>query len=88
MVQAIATTKNNQLGGHWFYITLAMNMCPLWAIVSRYSKNLIFDGLLYDLCIMLPFISVMFYYKQMAAWAPINWFGLVVVLVGLACVKA
>lgn len=32
----------------WFFATWSIGLIPFWAVISRYSKNLVWDGALYD----------------------------------------
>ena len=47
--------KSNDVGGAWMWWLFFLGaVCPFWVIVSRISKRLYFDGMLYD---VLAFVS-------------------------------
>jgi hypothetical protein len=39
----------------WFFATWALGLIPMWAIVSRYSKNIVADAVLYDTTVALVY---------------------------------
>ena len=51
-VCGVLSVQNAQHRGLWTLWVMLAGWVPLWALVSRYSKNLLFDGALYD-CLML-----------------------------------
>lgn len=60
---------------------------PTWALASYWSTNLIFDGLLYDSILTLS--SPLFFWLLGAgkAFSALNWFGVLVTLLGLVLVR-
>lgn len=54
-VYAWLSKENQALGGKWLFILWAWGAWPGWAIVSRHSKNLMLDGIIYDSLILLSF---------------------------------
>ena len=51
---------NNELRTTTTFIwMIIVGMCPLWAIASRISKNLIFDGMLYDIVMFATYVITM-----------------------------
>jgi len=59
-----------------------------WVLVSRYSRSLVFDALLYDVILMLSFYSVVFFLGSGKSFSYIQWFGLSLVFFGLFLIKA
>lgn len=52
--KCIFSVQQNNTGHiKWFFAVWAIGIIPMWAIVSRYSRNLSADGLLYDFAITL-----------------------------------
>ena len=80
---------NNAHGGKWFWIAYAFGAaCPFWVIVSRYSKNLAFDAIVYDACMILSFMVALVCMKAMGQeFAVRNWVGLALAVVGLILMK-
>lgn len=75
-LNAVLSRCNNQDGGLTVIVAVtAVNMLPLWALVSRYSGNLIFDGMLYDTCIYLVFVGTLSILGAGQGFSTINWAG-------------
>ena len=52
----------NSIGGYHIYMVWVLGALPLWAIISRHSANLAFDGLLYDSIMTITYsISILYY---------------------------
>lgn len=69
---------------------LYMVLCgaiPTWSLATYWSRNLIFDGLLYDslLIISSPFLLMLF--GQAENFDLINWIGVATTFLGLILVK-
>ena len=54
---AYMSYRNNLTGaGHgWAWAMWASGIVPIWIFVSRYSKNILFDGMLYDSILFLSY---------------------------------
>lgn len=86
------TVKNNSDVGvwyqsKWFWCTWCMGLCPLWAIVSRVSHRIVFDGLLYDCLLVLIFPIAMILYNQATNFTTGNYAGVLMVVVGMILIK-
>lgn len=64
-----------------------LGLCPLWAIVTRISKNLIFDGMLYDIVLTLTFTITLIFLGGGKAFSNFNWMGLFLVILGFIFMK-
>ena len=81
-------SKQNQLqGGMYFWVVLALGAFPGWALVSRYSKHLLFDGLLYDAILISTYPIMMYFMGEMKKFSTIGYVGLVFVIIGLIMMK-
>lgn len=75
--------QNNDIGGKWFWFMFAYGAaCPLWLIVSRISKNLLFDGVLYDNLMFLTYVGAMIFLGAHARMTAHQWVGLGLVVLG------
>jgi hypothetical protein len=70
-----------------FIIVSLVGAFPLWSFVSRVSKNLLFDGLLYDSCMLLSFVITFILLGEGKAFNLIQWFGLISCIMGLILMK-
>lgn len=74
--------------GRWFLMLALLNAMPMWPLVSKYSKNLLFDGMLYDIVIASGYVAGIIYFTgsfSKLTW--INWTGIVVALCGLLMLR-
>lgn len=55
----------------WFFLTWAIGVIPMWAIVSRYSKNLVADAVLYDTAIALVYYVALLFFTD--GYASLRW---------------
>lgn len=61
---------------------------PLWAWVSRYSKNLMFDGMVFDLLMFLSYaVTFMVLEKNYVKFGLTNYIGFVLVVAGMVMIK-
>ena len=86
------TVKNNVSevswwSDKWFWATSAMGFCPLWAVVSRISNRLVFDGMLYDTLLVLIYPFAMLAYGKMSDFSLTNYLGAGIVCVGLIMLR-
>ncbi len=65
LFQAWLTVKNNTEGGKWFWIFGLVSLFTPWFIVSKYSKNLMFDAVIFDCILILSFgIGLLYFTKS------------------------
>ena len=62
-------------------------ICPLWAIISRISKNLIFDGMLYDIIMFTTYAVTMAALGAGDKFHAHQWAGAGLVLIGFVLMK-
>lgn len=80
--------KYNQVSFMKGYIYLILfSFIPTWSLCSYYSKNLIFDGMLFNLIVIIssPIFMIMLGQNKNFTW--INYVGIVVTIVGLYLIK-
>lgn len=74
--------------GWQFVFGLYILQCfGLWPIISRYSKNLPLDVLLFDLLIIISFYVTLWYMGQMTQFTFWQWFGFVLAITGIFLMK-
>ncbi len=75
--------QNNELGGKWFWIMFVFGaLCPLWLFVSRISKNIVFDGMLFDVLLFFVFPFTMIIFGKTVHFNVLQWIGLIIICVG------
>lgn len=70
----------------WFVYFLPV-LCNLWPIITRYSKNLVFDGLLYDAIVFLTFYGTMLCLGAGANFTTRQWVACFVIIVAMIVLK-
>ena len=84
-----ASTKCNQTDFwrmYWYMTAIGMAV-PTWSVAAYYSKNLIFDSLLYDAILVISSPIALYFLGQASNFTPMAWMGVAVTLSGLAIVK-
>jgi cytochrome c biogenesis protein CcdA len=80
--------QNNDIGGKWIWFAFAWGaVCPLWIVVSRISKNLLFDGMLYDNLMFLTYVGTMLFLGAGAKLAAHQWLGLAMIVAGSVLIR-
>lgn len=73
----------------WFYYNWLFLACtPIWSLIAWYSKNLVFDAMLFDvvLCISCTIFAIWFT-KNEIQFNNIQWVGIAIVLIGFVVFK-
>lgn len=72
-----------------FWLLMSFGVCGmyLWTVVSRRSDNLVFDNVLFDMILDVVYVVVFICLGCAAAFRPVNWIGVVAVLLGLLLMK-
>ena len=51
--------SNHSTEWKWSVYLWSLNLIPLWAIIARFSKNILFDGILYDILLTVIYTLTM-----------------------------
>lgn len=85
---AYITIKNNSLGGKWFWVMVMVNAMPLWALVSRYSKDIVLDAFIFDLVLVLGYsFGLLYFTHTLGKLGVTNWLGITLMFLGLFLFK-
>ena len=82
------SVRSNVDGGKWMIFLAMIQLIPFWVVVSRVSKNLLFDALLYDSLLAISCIVAIGIFSN--TFMNFNWYniiGIILVIVGLIFVK-
>jgi len=79
--------KNNTVDGkQWMLFLYVFGLVQLWPFVSRVSKNLIFDAMVYDfLIVFVGTVSVM--YISGKSFSIYQWVGMLLAIIGIILVQ-
>lgn len=62
-LSAYFSSKLNTTGDKtWFFLVWGLGLIPVWAIVSKFSRNIAADGMLYDTLITLVYYPALMYF--------------------------
>jgi len=86
---AFTTEKvNSTHSSFWFCASWSVAFLPLWPVVSNYSKSLIFDGILFDVLMVVTYtIAIIIFTKSFETLKIHNYLGLLIVVFGLFLIK-
>jgi hypothetical protein len=62
-------------------------VCNLWPVIAKYSKNLVFDGLLYDAIVFLTFYGTMLWMGAGQNFTTRQWVACFVIIVAMIVLK-
>jgi len=63
-------------------------MLPLWVMISSRSKNIMLDGIIYDVVLFLACALAAGYFTgKLASFGIVQWGGVAMILLGLFLVK-
>lgn len=83
----LSVLVKDEQGWKYFIILQAAQILSLWAIVAKFSRNLVFDGMLFDILILVSFYVMMFSMGQMEDFSGKQWVGCVFCVLGLLMIK-
>lgn len=79
--------KNNLLGGQWFLYAWLISILPVFPLIARYSKNILLDGMIFDVIIFLSYVGTMIYLGAGEKFVNSQWFGLAITIIGFILMK-
>jgi hypothetical protein len=71
----------------YFFLLYIMQAMAIWPIVSRYSKNVLIDGMIYDLIIVMVFYGTLIWMGAARPFGWLQWTGLVLMVAGTILIK-
>ena len=81
---AYASINNRDIGGaKWFVLLWLTSAVPVWMLVSKYSKNLVLDVLIYNMVLLVAFLLGMMIFGQMKTFLWYHLIGLSLCVLGL-----
>ena len=86
-IQAWVSQKNNVHGGNWLWIAIVYSCIPVWPLITRVSKSLLIDGMIYDLVLFGSYVLTLLYLGAGEKFGTYQWAGLAFVVVGFILLK-
>jgi|GEM_PF-4809155 len=85
---AFFSKKNNEANNaKFFFIVMALNFIPLWAFIAMDSVDPAFDGLLYNVIMVLAPTATLLILGCGNKFNQSNWLGLFLILIGFICIN-
>lgn len=66
---------------------ILINIAPIWAFISKYSKNIVFDELLFVVTLTASELITVSLLKANNNFSTVNWAGMVIAFAGLILMK-
>jgi hypothetical protein len=88
------SVKVNSKSTYYFWINywwtpISCVVFPIWAVISKYSKNIVLDGLIYDLTMVVAYTVFLLIFSGSAGrFSILQYVGILVALIGLILFKA
>lgn len=81
--------KNSNGGAPvWFWVSWATSLFPLWTIITRQSKDVVRDGIYFDVTMTLVYtVSILYFTKSFSKLGFNQYIGLTCVLGGMYLFK-
>lgn len=86
-IHSYINKMNNDLGGKWLWYAWLISIIPVFPFVARYSKNLLWDGMLFDLIMFFSYVLTLLYLGSGKAFTMIQWGGFALTIIGFVLMK-
>lgn len=82
-------SRLNNLDGKWFFWACALSIiaAPMFPLISRYSNNLLIDGIIYDIVIFFSYLITLFFLGCATKFTVITWLGVLLTIIGMVLMK-
>jgi hypothetical protein len=87
-IHAWINKANNDFGGKWFWFAWLISIIPVFPLLARISKNILWDGMMYDIIIFLSYVGTLLYLGAGKTFTTVQWVGCVFTVLGFILMKA
>jgi hypothetical protein len=87
LVSWLTKRTQEENGGWYFYALYGTGLLSLWPWVAKYSKDVLKDGLIYDVLMTLTYIVAMAAMGAGDGYTIKQWVGVFIVFVGFVIMK-
>ena len=72
----------------WFWLAWVIGALPLWLVTSRWSKNIFFDGMLYDCVMIVSYaLATAYFTGKISSLGTMQWTGMALIIVALWMIR-
>ena len=82
VLYAWTSYKNKEFGGNYIYWVWAVNLIPIFPLLSKYSKNLVRDGAIYSVILLIGYLFTLMYLGESKGFNSYQWVGISMVVCG------
>jgi hypothetical protein len=87
-LQSWLTVQNNIHGGRWFWIFFGVSLFTPWVIISKFSKDVVSDALVFDVILVLSYtIGLLYFSNSISKFGFSQWFGIFTIVLGMFIFK-
>lgn len=84
----ISKVNNDLSGGAILWVILIGGLCPMWVVVSRISKNLYMDGLVFGFLMTSSYIAALTVFGEAVDFYARHWVGVAGMFAGIELLKS
>jgi len=90
IICAYLSKQNNTHGGWWsFVMYMSPLIIPAWLVISKHSKNLIIDGIIYDITLFIGYtVAIIILCKDDIQLSLAHIIGLLLAITGIILMKS
>ena len=88
--QGFLTFKTNTVkdSDFWYRFYILFTMIPLWPVVCKYSKDVVFHAILFDVLLMISYaISLLYFTQSFSKFNNMHWISVLLIVFGLVLFK-
>lgn len=71
----------------WFWAIVILQIAGFWPILAKYSKNLLFDAVLFDVIILLSYYVTLVWLGTGSSFTPLQWCACSMIVLGILIFK-
>lgn len=88
VIQSWLTIQNNNHGGKWFWIFFLASLFTPWVLISKFSKDIMFDAMIFDAILVLSYtLGLLYFTNSFSKFSYPQWIGIFLILVGMVVFK-
>lgn len=86
--QSWLTVQNNLHGQKWFWFYFCTSLLSSWPIISRYSKDVVWDAFIFDVAMVMSYsIGLLYFTNSFSKFSNNQWIGIFLIMVGMFLFK-
>lgn len=72
----------------WQIALYCLNLSPLWIVVAKHSKNVVLDGIMYDIILTISYtISILLFTYGQVQFNMLQYLGILLLIIGFVIFK-